>query len=109
MHTVLTVNTVAACVCLQVCVIVDKLEKLPRDKVEAELAALGVSADATEGEHAARPCRQVLRTVCCYAFPALCACLCALMLAVLVPSIAALPKVGTPLQLPVSTNNNKLD
>jgi hypothetical protein len=31
-------------------VIVDKLEKLPRDKVEQELAALGVSPDATEGE-----------------------------------------------------------
>jgi hypothetical protein len=35
---------------LQVCVIVDKLEKLPRDKVEQELAALGVSPDATDGE-----------------------------------------------------------
>jgi hypothetical protein len=31
-------------------VIVDKLEKLPRDKVEQELAALGVSGDATDGE-----------------------------------------------------------
>jgi hypothetical protein len=43
------------CVCalllvLQVCVIVDKLEKLPREKVEQELAALGVSSSAVDGE-----------------------------------------------------------
>jgi len=31
-------------------VIVDKLEKLPRDKVEQELAALGVSSTAVDGE-----------------------------------------------------------
>ncbi|WIA31672.1 hypothetical protein OEZ86_002583 [Tetradesmus obliquus] len=43
----------------QVCVIVDKLEKLPRDKVEAELAALGVSADATEGILSALSCRSL--------------------------------------------------
>lgn len=35
---------------LQVCVIVDKLEKLPREKVEQELAALGVSSTAVDGE-----------------------------------------------------------
>lgn len=33
----------------QVCVIVDKLEKLPRDKVEEELAALGVNPGAVAG------------------------------------------------------------
>ncbi|KAF8070920.1 Histidine--tRNA ligase [Scenedesmus sp. PABB004] len=37
----------------QVCVVVDKLEKLPRDKVEEELAALGVAADAIDGARAA--------------------------------------------------------
>lgn len=30
--------------------IVDKLEKLPRDKVEQELAALGVQHDTIDGE-----------------------------------------------------------
>jgi hypothetical protein len=35
---------------LQVCVIVDKLEKLPREKVEQELAALGVSSSAVDGK-----------------------------------------------------------
>lgn len=41
------------CCLPQVCVIVDKLEKLPRDKVEEELGALGVSPTAVEGERAA--------------------------------------------------------
>jgi hypothetical protein len=34
---------------IQVCVIVDKLEKLPRDKVEEELATLGVNPGAIDG------------------------------------------------------------
>lgn len=40
---------------LQVCVIVDKLEKLPREKVEQELAALGVSSSAVDGERSNAP------------------------------------------------------
>ena len=32
-----------------VCVIVDKIEKLPREKVEQELAALGVEASVVDG------------------------------------------------------------
>lgn len=32
------------------CVIVDKIEKLPREKVEEELATLGVPADTVDGE-----------------------------------------------------------
>lgn len=40
----------------QVCVIVDKLEKLPRDKVEEELGALGVSPTAVEGILSALQC-----------------------------------------------------
>jgi len=33
----------------QVCVIVDKMEKLPRDKVEEQLAAIGVAATTIDG------------------------------------------------------------
>lgn len=33
-----------------VCVIVDKMEKLPRPKVEEELAVLGVAAEAVDGK-----------------------------------------------------------
>ncbi len=32
-----------------VCVVVDKMEKIPREQVEQELAALGVASDAIEG------------------------------------------------------------
>jgi hypothetical protein len=40
-------------------VIVDKLEKLPRDKVEQELAALGVTSEATDGECIPQDCTAV--------------------------------------------------
>eukprot|EP00878_Enallax_costatus_P021966 GHUV01023283.1.p1 GENE.GHUV01023283.1~~GHUV01023283.1.p1 ORF type:complete len:507 (+),score=184.07 GHUV01023283.1:290-1810(+) len=41
----------------QVCVIVDKLEKLPRDKVEQELASLGVQHETVDGIISALSCR----------------------------------------------------
>jgi hypothetical protein len=49
---------------LQVCVIVDKLEKLPRDKVEEELGALGVTPTAVEGECIVVLCRAVSCSLC---------------------------------------------
>jgi hypothetical protein len=42
-------------------VIVDKLEKLPREKVEEELAALGVSNTAVEGRHTHMGCCHIAR------------------------------------------------
>jgi hypothetical protein len=33
----------------QVCVVVDKIEKLPRDKVEEQLSALGVAPETADG------------------------------------------------------------
>lgn len=35
--------------CVLAAVVVDKLEKLPREKIEAELAELGVAKDAMDG------------------------------------------------------------
>ena len=38
----------------KVCVIVDKVEKLPREQVEKELEALGVAAKTIDGEFVGR-------------------------------------------------------